>query len=163
MYLYGGSSDLEANTMTGNTAGSGGGLYVEASEISIRRTTMAYNTAATGDGGGMTLRWATVTLDESEILSNTAQSEGGGALLEDCSGSITTSRVDHNEAWYGGGLYLLRTNTLVDGNTITANVANYRHGGGAYVSAGDLTLRAHKRITSCPASVGRDVERGRMV
>ena len=92
-----GALEIVDATVTGNSATQGGGIY-NGGDLTVRRTTIDSNTAASGGGG---------------VLNN------GGPL------TIERSTLSRNDADFGGGVFnnnegaLTLTNSTVSGNTAT--------------------------------------------
>jgi len=93
-------------------------------------------------GGGMYIITATATLNNNWVLSNTAE-YGGGVFLRSCVSTFSDNAIQGNMAdgWYtsGGGLYLYESAALLNGNTVSVNIANWG-GGGLYLDESDATL-----------------------
>ena len=114
---------LEDSTISGNTAGGGGGIYgyndnFSFGSLAIRGTTISENMSVSG--GGIYLDFfflPTVTIENSTISGNTASFDGGGITNVDVSNALT---ITHS--------------------TITLNAASGPAGGGISTDAG-LTLR----------------------
>jgi hypothetical protein len=128
--------NLEDSTLSGNTAGNGGGLYrfgYAGGAVAIRGTTISGNT-----GGGLTFVnffLSDITIENSTISGNT-RSEGAGIWLQhlvEAGGStrgaseltIIHSTITQNDAQFqGGGIFanipfqpgLTLRNTIVSGN-----------------------------------------------
>jgi len=74
------------NVITGNSAQIGGGIRtVNAMGLMIQRNQIIENHATNGNGGGMDL-WGgffmDITLDGNQVISNTATKKGGGIYIE---------------------------------------------------------------------------------
>ena len=73
IYAEGGSSSTvkvyaENSILQGNSAGAGGGMYIDDATVTLTSTTFA--SLAGGDGGGMRIEDATVTLTNITFASN---------------------------------------------------------------------------------------------
>lgn len=143
---------LTDTTFTNNSAGfQGGGLYVFAGATLLRP--IAMNNQAINEGGGATFSGVTtviggefrdnrslgaggggiaglepLTLIDTAVLSNTALTAGGGIRAFDQI-TVTGGRVEHNQADWGGGLYMSGTSSRVQQATIMANTALVEGGG----------------------------------
>jgi hypothetical protein len=122
------------STLSGNTAGFGGGTF-DSGTLTIVNSTVSGNTASQGggtysDGGG------TLTITNSTISGNTAASAGGGSFnlrtLE-----IANSTLSDNSADSGGGISNIGTveigDTILKAGALGANIAN---NGGTVTSHG---------------------------
>jgi hypothetical protein len=144
MYVGGGSTVIwKSGTVTGNTALSGGGVYVDNSEFDFRTGTISANPATgttatnftTGNspsvqgGGGVYvygedgLFW----LAEGQIINNRAKGSGGGVLVNGCTIPNDPVASDHTFIMSGGS---------VNGNTSTGST--WPHGGGGVFVAKGL-------------------------
>jgi predicted outer membrane repeat protein len=116
---------LEDSTLSGNTAGSGGGLYrfgYSGGTAAIRGTTISGNTA--GIGGGLflvNLATSIHTIENSTLSGNTA----------DVGGAIAVQQLVESAGRMGGPLVTL----TITHSTITENTANGFAGGGIYLNA----------------------------
>ncbi len=161
-------------TVSGNTAGLGGGIYNDggsggSATLTIVNSTISGNTANTGDGGGIynfgTGGSATLSLTNSTLSGNNAQGNGGGIFTEGPGGgaaavtitnsTITNNRADNdtNSAGIGGGIVILGSSEVTLRNSIVA--LNFNGGSpsttaddirGAVVAGGSST---HNLIGSC--------------
>ncbi|MFP4343672.1 MAG: right-handed parallel beta-helix repeat-containing protein [Anaerolineales bacterium] len=164
LYLAGGTrATLNDTTVTNNTFQTadyayGGGLYVrDGSVVTLTNSTVARHTAPSlseGRGAGLYIDNSSVTLDNSQVLSNTAGVAGGGLRLYYTSTLyvLNNSVVRNNRVLNGGGGAINAAGTptvhVID-STLRDNQAE-THGGAIYQSAGTLdftggwTLRSNE-------------------
>ena len=90
-------------------------------------------------GGGVYVLTATVTLSNNTIFSNTATT-GGGLYLDDSHSTIMSGNIISTNIanYFGGGLYMEDSVADLNGNVLSANIASGGHGGGLYVSASSV-------------------------
>ncbi|MDP2898282.1 MAG: choice-of-anchor Q domain-containing protein [bacterium] len=120
---------IENNTITGNSAGYGGGLC--ACNGTIQNNTITGNSAGYS-GGGLASCYGTI--QNNTITGNAAKWYGGG--LSRCNGTIRNNTIAGNSAeWSGGGLTFC--GGTAQNNTITGNSAEY-DGGGLYECDGTV-------------------------
>ena len=74
-----GSATIEQSTISGNTAGSGGGI-INSNNLLLRNSTVSNNTATSLQAGGIWNASGTLQLLYSTVAANTAPSRGGGVL-----------------------------------------------------------------------------------
>ena len=110
---YNGNAKLFGGTISGNTAPSGGGLYVANSTVTLSGTKISENSAQ--KGGGVYNQNGTVTIEQGEISGNWVDGEipNGGGIYSD--GTVTMN----------GG--------KINGNAVKVNVDAYGRGRGAAV------------------------------
>lgn len=160
-----GSMTIDTTTIINNTASGdgsdqgGGGIFNAGGTIDISSgATISGNVAngAAGSGGGIFNDVdGELTIEDTEISTNTANRAGGG--IEDNSGMFTTVfltnvNLDNNSAGVdigsgataspgnGGGLHVTGDGTVViDGGTVSGNVAA-AEGGGLWNNTGDLNV-----------------------
>ena len=118
---------LSGLTLTGGSAGFGGGL-VNLDTITLTNCTISGNSASIDLGGGL---WngGTATLVDCTINGNSA-GEGGG-LSNDGTATLTDCTLSGNTAKFGGGLETKGAATITD-CTISGNSAS-ENGGGVYL------------------------------
>lgn len=113
---------IENCIFTGNTAGSGGAIYDDASSLTVRGSQFIGNTAEESDGGA---------IYHKETF---PYPEDGERLL------IENSQFIGNHALFSGGAVLLRDGIcIVNGSTFTENTAEFP-GGALRNIFGDLTV-----------------------
>ncbi|MGB0563200.1 MAG: DUF4347 domain-containing protein [Spirulinaceae cyanobacterium] len=109
---------LEGSTVTGNTAGTGGGIYSQNGNVTLINSTISGN-VATGRGGGIHAPGGTIT--NSTITNNTAASAGG--------------------VGDGGGIYstgsLTVQNSIIAGNFDNNAINNHPDVSGTFVDSGN--------------------------
>ena len=147
LYLAGATQASLVNSLVGGnqiqaTTGStyGGGIYlVGSSTLSLTNSRVEDNTAPSrtdGRGGGLYAYDSTVTLEESEVLSNNAGVHGGGIYCSNCDLEISSgSSVSHNTAidGHGGGIYSTNSPAIhISRTEIQDNTAG-NDGGAIYV------------------------------
>jgi hypothetical protein len=128
----------------GSNAGPGGGIYLQAGQLTLTNVVLTDNdaTGSSGHGGGIAVNTGTLTLDSSTISGNDAGGNGGGVYTEGSSSggvggggpaTIRNSTVSGNNSnFYGGGAYFnYQSSPTVSNSTIYDNGAG-AVGGGLY-------------------------------
>ncbi len=142
------STVVASNTLTNPSTGYGGGLYVRAgSVVTITNSRIERHYAPSsgdGRGAGLYIQDATVTLSNTQVLSNTAASKGGGARLFGAStlDVLGASSFVNNRALNGEGGAIAATSAPdinVQDATFQYNSAS-THGGAIYLDAGTLDV-----------------------
>ena len=136
VYVNGGTNiDLQAGTISGNTAiNGGGGVYVENTKVEFGGNagiTISENSAT--NGGGLyisnTGSQNTTTVDNGKVINNTASRNGGGIYHTGVNGSCTVQgagQIMNNTALNGGGLYITGGSSLtVNGGHVANNQATF--------------------------------------
>lgn len=152
MFLTGGTTAILSNTVVaGNTftmgSSYGGGIYLEElSTLNLQNNSrVEYNLAPSsteGYGAGLFADNATITIDDSQVLSNTAGTSGGGIGLAGgselnlqnfavVSDNIATSK-------HGGGIYSTGLNDIDIENSYVEHNQAGTDGGGIYLAGGTL-------------------------
>ena len=130
---------IDGCEFTGNAAGDGGGLYLEACTAEILHTVVAGNLATdteplSGDlrgGGAAAVRGGMVTFANDLLYENETSGSGGGlfALETQQSLVVLNSTIAGNRSSYGGGVHaaddggLLVTNSIVAFDSVAGGVA----------------------------------------
>lgn len=170
MYVLGKNADekttlvLQNICLTGGktqSAGVGGGLKAEYSEITLKSgtvigkkllpdengssdiaTSSSYGNFA-AKGGGIYLNGCTLTIENGAyICQNYSKNEGGGIAAEGSSNIISNGGIiGFNQASSGGGIYITDGSAELTDCTVSLNKAN-SNGGGIYIDGSSLTLNA---------------------
>jgi uncharacterized delta-60 repeat protein len=134
--MVGGTIDLDESLIDGNhsTAGSGGGMVLEASaSATISNSTISGN-VSTGNGGAVDIEYGSGGSIVDSTISGNHSVNGGGVSVAPYSGiSIVDSLFYDNQATgNGGGLYSSNGGISLLNATITGNTAIC--GGGIYIT-----------------------------
>jgi CSLREA domain-containing protein len=103
-----GTITLQDVTLTGGSAGLGGGLYVEGGTLNLDGVTVDDNQASV-DGGGVWVGPASsLSAMSSTFSNNTAGADGGGIEMDEGSGTLMVmdSTFTGNTGRHGGGAFL---------------------------------------------------------
>jgi hypothetical protein len=136
--VVGAAVSLVGLSVVGGEGGYGGGVRVRDGALVVQDCLIRDNHASTL-GGGLLVERSSLLVQSSEIVNNVAV-EGGGGLSIDGQGGpweIDKTKIDGNEALYGGGLQLTG-DVLVTGSEVTNNQAE--QGGGIHMGPGTLRL-----------------------
>ncbi|HAV76859.1 MAG TPA: hypothetical protein DCX53_05835, partial [Anaerolineae bacterium] len=127
----------------------GGGLYiVNTASATLTRVTISGNTA--GAAGGVYISDSTVTIEESAIFNNTTDTEeaGGGLYINNPSGDTVTvknstisSNTNTHASGSGGGIFIPFGTLNLNNVTIAGNTVQGLFGGGGIVSFGTVNLQ----------------------
>lgn len=122
---------------SGSSRPYGGGIWAEASTISLANVVVTDNSAQTG-GGGVYASGGRVSITDSRIQNSSANFGGGLYTTDAAQTSIRTSTISNNTARFsGGGLYTTAV-TDVTASTLVNNAAHFA--GGAITNNGALTI-----------------------
>ena len=147
------ASTVSANTATINL---GGGIYNDTGgSTTLDASTVSANSAASGAG---IYNNATLTIQNGSLVggagtANTAEADGGG-IYNDAGGSMTldASTVSANTAWYGGGIWNSGTLSIQSASMVSANLSNYV--GGGIINLGTLTIQNDSTVSANSAYIG---------
>ncbi|GAB4579344.1 MAG: hypothetical protein Fur0022_20820 [Anaerolineales bacterium] len=140
-----GNLRVEDSVITGNTAGSGGGIWNSGTVMTVTRSTISYNTSTSNspNGAGIGGSPSTITtLIDSTVEGNVSGQGGAGINTYDGTFVLINSTVSNNlntsSSNGGAGIFisglqgtLYLVNSTVSGNTSTASL-----GGGLYINSG---------------------------
>src|SRR5262249_37502019 len=133
----GGTVRIVDSTFTENSAGTGGGLYIQVEKLTMTGSTVD-NNRALGDGGGMYVDTKGASpgspspltfmpgslIANSTIGDNGAAGRGGGIYFDSHTGDLNLYNVtiSHNAAANGGGVFhdVTAGGTVYVGNTLIA-------------------------------------------
>jgi hypothetical protein len=127
--------EMRSGVITGNEAGTGGGVGVDnAATFIMRGGTIKDNRAGISNGGGIYANYlgSTVTIDGGSITNNFASYKGGGVTIDTSAGFIMTrGSITNNSADLGsnvsiisGDLDNIDWNHCTIGDVITGGIAN---------------------------------------
>jgi hypothetical protein len=132
-YAEGGGIYVQASSLTvieclltANTADMGAGIYGHSSIISVQQSQVISNSAVY-NGGGIGSFWTSNTIIEDSVIANNSAMFGGGL-----SGQYITayaSTIADNSAQYGGGFYSMGGHITITQSIISGNVATQSGGG----------------------------------
>src|SRR5215813_12525 len=134
------ANDVEIAGLTvthGKTAGPGGGIFLQAGQLTLSNSVITGNATTDNDGGhgaGIYVNTGRLTVDSSEISDNDAADYGGGiGSKSGMSGAgqttIRNSTIAHNRAYYfGGGAYF---NYAAQANVTNSTIYDNDSGEGA--------------------------------
>ena len=137
-----GSLVVRRTTLTGNSGFRGGAIAnLATGHASLYQSDVSFNDAR--DGGGIRSS-GTLTLVDTDVMSNTAEFNGGGIDMVDGSLVVRDSSITSNlltdSSSYGGGVVVEQGDATIARTTIASNSA--ANGGGiANRPLGNLTLR----------------------
>ena len=171
VYVNGGTFTMQGGTISGNSAGFGGGVEVSVGTVfNMTGGTIGGNKEADRNtaprGGGVYVGTdGTFNMSGGTISGNTANSEGGGVYMFSssdnmiCKFTMSGGTINGNTATKGGGVYVDRNSefTMNDG-TVSGNNAN--SGGGVYMSSGTFTMSGGAISNNTADSYGGGMYKG---
>jgi hypothetical protein len=151
-------TDTEIINNDAQTNGAGGGIFVGSAATSFSLSDSVVTGNSAGSGGGLDIRTAgTVTIADSDISSNTTVFGGAGAIIQGAGAdvSIEGSTIDGNfitGSGDGGGLKVADRSLVVTDSTISNNVAGNAGGGisidrGTKVTINNTTITGNGAVT----------------
>lgn len=149
-YAEGGAITIRNSRLVANTADSSGALITGRGKLTVARSVIADNSAASWAGGIDLYRNAAASVTDSTISGNRVHGQhyGGGINDEDSHGPVRVedSTISNNHAGgFGGGVYIEHAAWTIRNSTISGNIAQNSagtvgDGGGIAVYGGSLTL-----------------------
>jgi len=173
------TNTIENNTIKGNSAVQGGGIYCRSSSLSIRNNAFSQNSAYDGgggiyfesslpyltvknnifswnsatNGGGLHCANSSPQITNNIILRNTASTWGGGIHCGSSSPQITDNIISGNSGYSGGGISCeLGSSPSILNNTISGNSA-YWSGGGVYCGNSSSPVITNNNISGNSANI----------
>jgi hypothetical protein len=148
---------LNDMTISGGSAGSGGGVYANASDVTLSNVTVTDNSA--DYGAGILAFASNVSVNNSTVSGNSAVFYGGGIYTDSGSVNLSNSTVTGNSADAGGGIYTGSTSTVSLANsTISGNSAYY--GGGVYTGSTSSVNLINGTLSGNSANYGGGIYAG---
>jgi hypothetical protein len=135
-------NDLKVTQGTAASYVSGGGIYIVNSSTAVTLTQVSIVDNSAGDGGGIYLESGSLVVEGGQVISNTATASGGGIYLNSGKAVLNGGEIRNNTAEYGGGVCIIQDNAtfIQTGSSIIAyNVAG-ANGGGLLIWQGSATL-----------------------
>lgn len=148
---------LSYGSVTGNSAGLGGGLFVSKGEVTSERLGNAVLEISQNigyqNGAGIYIQDGSLSMANGNITGNSisGNGNGGGIFIENGDFTINAGEISGNSVGNGngGGVYIVGSgdlgNFVMNGGSITGNSAtrtedNTGFGGGIYVNGGNFTM-----------------------
>lgn len=141
-----GSNNGGGKLCGGNTAGNGGGIYVESGSLTLKNVEISGNTAAE-NGGGVYVESGDFTMSSGKICDNVALGAGGGIYI--CKGTelaVHGGAIDDNSAAFGGGVFedgpdgrFTMNGGSIDGNFAATGSGVYVYSGLMHLAGGSIT------------------------
>jgi parallel beta-helix repeat protein/predicted outer membrane repeat protein len=142
------------NTISGNTASEGGGIYCYSSSSAISNNTISGNSAYNAGGGIYCYYFSSPAISDNTISGNSSYNIGGGICCDLYSSpAISSNTISGNSASYaGGGIYCYyHPSPAISNNTITENTAN--NGGGIFCHYSSYPIISGNTLTRNSANV----------
>lgn len=141
---------VKNTSISGNKAADGGGLafWISGSdnECTLNACTIE-NNEATGNGGGVNIKYGVVNMTGGTIIENNTAQNGGGVYFEGDGLNMQKLNILGNTAKTGGGGVYVKNQ-----NAVTANGGVYIYGN-TLVSEGDNTEEAEGEATGAPSNL----------
>jgi len=139
IYINGGSLLMVDVIVNSNSAEYGGGIYIDKSNITIKKVFLLYNLAKCM-GGSIALYSSNTTMDEVTIEGNSANYfHGGGIYGENSTLSMKNVVIKNNSTLkYGGGIYINGGSLLMVDVIVNSNTAE--NGGGIFSGGCSLSM-----------------------
>ncbi len=138
--IFAEATDLTINSsiITGNTADYGGGIYIPSNTLNITNSTISDN-FATVNGGGLYNKTGTVTILASTLSGNSSDNYAGG-IYSSGNITITNSTISGNSSEEGGGIFNDNDMTIIN-STVVNNTGGGSNGGGLFtINTGSFTM-----------------------
>ena len=126
-----GTLTISSTNVTGNVAGSGGGVFASTSNVTVTNSLLSENSAS--NSGGISFSSGTLTISGSVVSGNSVTFSAGGINLSGGSGTTTTimdSIVSENSAGsFGGGIQNISALTVsISNSSVSGNTARLAGG-----------------------------------
>ena len=145
------------------TNGSGGGIYVSDSAITISNLAAVTHNSATEYGGGIYLTNASLIVEEQVFIGAPMPNfiniafQGGGIYAVASTLNITNSTVTHGYASSAGGLFLINCSTKIDDSEIVENWSLGGYGGGILLFGSNIFNASQSSFNQNQANYGGGV------
>jgi hypothetical protein len=132
---------LGAGTINDNSAGRGGGLFVDSGEVTLLGQSLRRNSATTEGGAIRTASGAVVQLSAAKVTRNSAGTMGGAFAVPSGNFEIEGSNVKYNNAGTDGGGVTVAKNGIFTAENVWfhENTAEGRGGGLAVLANDELS------------------------
>ena len=150
VYVFAGSAKISGGTIKGNHANlSGGGIRAQFANLTVEGGTFANNTAETFGGAitgycdrlDNTYTYALrINITGGVFENNTAKTMGGAVCSEYGFVTISGGKFigNHAQTANGGGIYMIRSDTVISEGLFQQNTA--QNGGGVYVDISTISI-----------------------
>jgi len=140
------NSNIVSNTLSNPSTGYGGGLYVRANSIvTLTNSTIQQHrtrSSSDGRGAGIYIYDSQVTLDNSDVLSNTTPDLGGGVRMFGLStikiNNGSTFRANQATGGVGGAIAATSTPTILGNQAVFRSNHASQNGGAIFTDGGEI-------------------------
>jgi hypothetical protein len=146
---------IEQNRIEGNLASEyGGGVFCDSSNgtASFAGNSISGNTAWIG--GGVYVSGGELSFADNRISGNTVGYYGGGVYVNGEALSFADNRISGNTAAYAGGVYVSGRELRIINNSISGNTAPNGYGGGLLAHGSDFALTNNTIVDNSAISGG---------
>ena len=155
IYISEGNVELgKANITSNSSSYDGGGIYISKGSLDLQGSAVIQGNTAVRNGGGLWIDYpsgnAFYVRGNTQIKNNTAERTGGGAFIQAGNFVVVPGsnlEVTENVSKKGGGAYIIgtlfvRSTSKFANNKVTYDEDVYEsgHGGGMFISAGNLIV-----------------------
>lgn len=116
------TTNIVSSKNEGSSSGSGGGIYIRGGDLTLKDSTIVYNTSA-AFGGGITVGQNGNATIESSTISNNKSNNGGGISCS-AGAKVTLSSgtyIENNNAKANGkGVYIANSTVSFNGGSVTS-------------------------------------------
>ncbi|MEM7533251.1 MAG: Calx-beta domain-containing protein [Chloroflexota bacterium] len=145
IYANASTVTIENTTISLNRTSSGGGMAVDANSTAIISNSTFFSNTGVLNGGGISVhRNSTVTVqNDTDVITNHSQYGGGISVF---TGTVTitgNSAISGNQAIYtGGGIHAISANITIDNSSVTSNnvITTSTRGGGGVYAGVGTTM-----------------------
>ncbi len=158
IYAYGSGVAVNGNTIFGNAAEAGGGVYLNNISCFFCFNNAILTNTATFSGGGVVLVDSpAVALAQNDISGNNATNAGGGVVLHNSGSIVQDNVINRNSAGVagGGGMRLEGSdNATVSGNRFIQNSAGVGNAGAVFLERSSVTVAGNSMISNTAGAGG---------
>ena len=133
---------VQGLTVTGGSASSGGGFYIEAASPTLSHLVVTANSATYGGGLFMSSN-ASPSLSHVDIVGNTGTQYGGGLNAYQAHPTLTDVVIAGNSSAQGGGIVAYWYGSLVLDHVLVTDNSATAYGGGMAISTSTTVTATH--------------------
>jgi len=151
IFLSGSTASVFLSEVFGNSAHTGGGIYIADGGSFTANNVQIYGNTATGSGGGILISGGGTTLIDSSIIRENEAVYAGGVFVWSSAKIVNSTVISNTASTSGGGFYISDQTLSLVNSTVSGNQSD-GNGGGIYVKNSAVAQLANVTVSNNTAN-----------